>query len=360
MKNQKTNSITFLLTFLFPLAVALSSCSKDDTVKDITIVESSWESDALPIQETAEEAEQAFFETEAMDWQQVFDFPSAEESLLYNEQSASLAPYIAGWLKIPQRKRYTEYMIDFKAEYLPEATYCCLSSWKMDYSSLEKEYVSVRTEYEGVQGYAGFQSLLDGERVSIMSFWDIFCQDDNGTETVIRAKLVYPEATDNDSFGGEGTGAHCIVPYDWQENHWYRMHLVCTKYEEEGNTVVEQWVIDLETQEEILLCAYDTGVKDTCFIGDTAVFLENFISSTAGEVRTMEVREAKYLSADSGRWNDIESIYLMPNGGLPHYSGKYNFGVEKDRAWMITSGVGGDWYGAAESSKGESFHINIR
>ncbi len=370
-KNRKGLWILLLISLLFlgfvlVMVITAGRWFKDDDSKLIL--------DEKPLQQEASKEEDSYMNVEQseastetdnteyivehMNWSKVYTFPSAEEISSYNNQATVPAPYIAGWMQIPDKVRYTEYMIDFRAEYLPAATYCCLGNWKMDYSSLLSDYVSVRTEYEGVQGYAGFQSLEDGQRVSILSFWDIFCKDSSGNETTIRAKLVYPESTDNDSFGGEGTGAHCLVPYDWQDDHWYRMHMVCTKYEDQGNTIVEQWVCDLETGEETLLCAYDTGVKDTCFIGSTAVFLENFLPSFAGEIRTMEVREAKYCVEATGEWKDIKSAYLMPNGGLPGYCGKYNFGLEGDRFWMITGGLGGDWYGNPSSSKGRTYIIN--
>ncbi len=301
--------------------------------------------------------QKSIYTAESVNWAEKFTLPLHDEILKYNASSTALAPYIAGWMQIPDGVRYTEYMIDFKAQYLPAATYCCLGNWKMDYSSLKQQYTNVRTEYESVQGYAGFQSLGDEQKVSIMSFWDVFCTDKDGKETVIRAKLVYPEATENDSFGGEGTGAHCIVPYEWSPENWYRMHLICTKWPE-GNTIVEQWVTDLSTGERTLLCGYDTGVEDACFIGSTAIFLENFMAASSGEVRTMEVTNVKYKEEASGEWKDVRSAYLMPNGGAPKYVGTYNFGAEGDRFWMITSGVGGDWYGNPSSSKGGTFQVS--
>ncbi len=296
-------------------------------------------------------------ERKPMNWTDVFTFPTEEEIATYNATAKNLAPYICGWLDIPGDKRYTEYVIDFKADYLPNATYCCLSNWKMDYSSLSQEYTSYRTEYDGVHAYAGFQSLADGERVSIMSFWDIFCKDAAGNETVIRAKLVYPEATDNDSFGGEGTGAHCLVPYPWEAGKWYRMRLLCTNYENIETTVVEQWVCDVEADEWTLLCAYDTGVKDACFKGNTAIFLEDYLPQTAGEIRSMEVCGAMYRDVSDGQWKNIEKAYLSSNGGLPKYEGSYRYGTKGSIFWMITSGVGGDMYGNGTGQIGYSFSI---
>ena len=111
---------------------------------------------------------------DSRNWSSVFAMPTADEINAYQNQSTHRAPYIAGWLSIPGDTRYTEYVVDFKADLLPNGTYCCLGNWQMDYSYLERQYTSVHTEYSGVSGYAGFQSLGDGTRVSIMSFWDVY------------------------------------------------------------------------------------------------------------------------------------------------------------------------------------------
>ncbi len=303
---------------------------------------------------------ESFYISKSIDWSNKFDMPTAAQIADYTNPNNSRAPYIAGWLSIPDGQRYTEYSVDFKAEYLPTGTYCCLGNWKMDYSSLLNQYVSVRTEYDSVQAYAGFQKTGSGEMVSIMSFWDIFCTDASGRETVIRAQLVYPQGYGgDDDFTVEGTGAHCLIPYEWQADHWYRMYLRCRVSEETGNTVVEQWVCDLDTGIWTLLCAYDVGVKDACFIGPTAIFLENYLTAVAGEIRSLEVCNAMYLNADTGRWIYIDEAYLSPNGGLPYYEGSYSFGAEGGSFWMITSGVGGDCYGNGTGQRGGYYRVDI-
>ena len=88
-----------------------------------------------------------------------------------------------------------------------------------------------------------------------------------------------------------------------------------------------------------------------------AVFLENFLPETAGEVRSMEVCNARYLEAGKKQWKDIESVYVSCRDGLPRYEGSYNFGVNGNRLWMITSGCGGDWFYNERGKKGTLFHF---
>lgn len=80
---------------------------------------------------------------EDMDWNSVFELPAKDEIAGYMNPNKSLAPYIYGWLDILPEIKYSEYCIDFKADYLPTATYCCLGQWTLDYSALEKEYEEV-------------------------------------------------------------------------------------------------------------------------------------------------------------------------------------------------------------------------
>lgn len=73
------------------------------------------------------------------------------------------------------------------------------------------------------------------------------------------------------------------------------------------------------------------------FEGTIAVFLENFMTQHAGEIRTMEVCNAKYLDANTKKWKKITEAYLTAQGGEPSYEGSYNFGSSGERFWMITS-----------------------
>lgn len=276
-----------------------------------------------------------------MNWKTVFQIPSENEIRRYNQVNRYRSPYLCAWLTIPSNVHYTEYIIEFKADYLPKGTYCCLGGWKMDYSPLKKQYKSVRTEYDSVNAYAGFQRLGNGKYVSIMSFWDVLCKNAFGKESIIRAKRVYPQTTRySDAFSGEGKGAHCIVPYEWESNHWYRMHLRCITSHITGNTIVEHSVSDLENGCYTLLCSYDMGAANVSMMGPMAVFLENFVPEYAGEVRTLEIRNAKYFNIDKKKWESLKEAYIEAQGMGTMHKGSYNFGASGENFWMITSGVG--------------------
>ncbi|MBR4076973.1 MAG: S-layer homology domain-containing protein [Oscillospiraceae bacterium] len=279
-------------------------------------------------------------------WTDKFTFPTAAEISAYNNSGPQKrAPYLSAWLDISSTTRFTEYAVDFKADYLPLGSYGCVGQWQMDTTELKKTHTNVHTEYNGVGAYAGFQNTTPSQgTVSIMSFWDIYATAPNGKEITIRAKQIYPATDHGNEFGGEGVGVNCIAPYPWKEGNWYRILLQCSDSETTGNTVVTQWVCDLETETWTKLCAFDTGLKNSCFTGPIAVFLENYLKQYAGDVRSMELRNIKIRDAATNQWKNIESASVQQSQGAQNlgYNGTYAFGSENERFWFISSGTGSE------------------
>lgn len=283
----------------------------------------------------------SFVLTRDLNWNQITNLPSKQEIGKANRIATLRSPYMAVWFTIPGDVRYTEYSIEFKSDYFPRGSYYSLGNWNLDYSFLESQYESVRTD--GISAYAGFQNIHDGTHLGIMSFWDVYCTDAAGNVNTIRPLPIYPKNPyKSGGFGGEGTGAQCMVKYNWEENHWYRFHLRCTESPDNGNTVVEFWVCDLETNVYTLICSYDTYMKESAFKGSIAIFLENYLTEYAGEIRTLEVRKPQYLEETTGQWKAICKGDMYPNGsaGISSYAGSYDYGVEGDRLWIMTTGVG--------------------
>ncbi|MBR5289152.1 MAG: DUF3472 domain-containing protein [Clostridia bacterium] len=292
----------------------------------------------------------SFTLTQGDNWYSRFSMPSADEIKNANQTATVRSPYLYGWLTMDNNFRYTEISVDFKADYVPKATYCALANLRLDLSGLKKKYKNVHSEYESVNLYAGFQRRWN-ETITIMSAWDIYYTDKNGVEHTLRPKQIYPDKTyiGDGTFGGEGTGMQMLMPYDWEVGHWYRMLLQCGQ-SDSGTTTVEQWVCDLETGEWTLMCKCDTGLPDSCFIGSNAFFLENFDPKYAGEIRAMEVTNARVRDT-KGNWRALTSAYIGCNGGLPNYNGSYAYGADDTSFFMITSGAGGDWYGTSRVPK---------
>ena len=136
------------------------------------------------------------------------------------------------------------------------------------------------------------------------------------------------------------------------------MLLQCGTSAETGNTTVEQWICDLETNQWTKLCVYDTGLKNSCFVGNVAFFLENYIKELAGDVRSMEIRNPRIRKVGDSGWTNLTQAYMTSQGGIPKYNGSYAFGTDNDRFWMITSGVGGDWYGNGKGQAAKTYTIS--
>ena len=266
-----------------------------------------------------------------MDWATLMQLPTEKE--VSNFQPAGYAPYISIWM---DADRYAAYITDFRADYQPEGTYLCTGTFALDYSELKSQYTQVWQDYDGISGYFGFQRLGDGTRCAILSFWNIYCKDQNGKEHTIQPALLYPEKSmDDGGFGGEGTGVHCLVPYEWQEGKWYRTLLSCLKSKETGNMTVQMWVCELESVEWTKLVEFDTGMKAVCFTGDIAAFLENFDDRFAGEIRTMEMKNCRIRPSDGEEWINIDKFSVQKNS----HSGSYNYGATGDTLWVITTGL---------------------
>lgn len=269
------------------------------------------------------------------DWGGIIEIPSAWEIAEFNKNSASRSPYITGWLDIGAATKYVGYSIDFKADYLPYGTYfCCANMW-MDLTSLKQEYEEVSLG-SVPSFYAGLQMWDQGKGSgSIMSFWDIDCKDSWGKQTTIHAKLVYPEDKKENIFTHEGNGVNYLGEYTWEPGCWYRMLLQCVRSEQDNHTLVEQWICNLETGEWTKLCCYDTGIPGSCFVGNAAVFLENYLVRYAGDIRTVEYKNIRIHPVDSEAWVPIRQVSMLHSS----HSGSFCYGADNEQFWMISTGL---------------------
>ena len=276
-------------------------------------------------------------------WSEIFQFPT--EAQIAARPADRRSPYLSTWLNIGQDVRYDAYCVDFKSDHIPYGTYSCLFNGYLDFSSLKNQYQSVDNNGH-ISLYGGLQQGAEGKESNfILSFWDIYCTDKDGNTTIIRPVLTYPaEHTDNDSFGNEGEGAHTLLPYNWQAGRWYRMLLRCGTSETTGNTTVEQWFQDLSTEEWTHTCTYDTGVKDSSFIGNIALFSENFLKQYAGGVRSLEFTNVR-IHTNEG-WKDVTSLGSIQSrvdktGSLADIYGSWEAGADDSTFYMISTGVPG-------------------
>ena len=326
---------------LDPLVISTPEVAEESPTPEITeIIPTPEIAEVIPTPEIEEvmptpaEIEPAAVVTDRA-WNVIMTLPTLDEIRAYNSISQSRSPYIDGWMDT-EGQSFSAYSVEFKADFLPNATYCCPANFDLDYSSLKAQYADVRTDYPGVAGYAGLQKSSDGRTNSILSLWDVYCTDASGDQTVVHAKLIYPSGETGWTFDGEGSGVHYLPEYTWEAGRWYRMLLRCGVSSTTGNTTIEQWVTDLETEEDPLLCIYELGAPNVLFKGNVAVFLENFDPAYSGDVRTMECRNFRILD-QYGQFKSLTSGIFEQSY---EYPGRYQYGSDGETIYMITTGAG--------------------
>ena len=231
--------------------------------------------------------------------------------------------------------KYTAFSIDFMTENDAVNTYWSLCNWGMDLTSFRQEH----PDASGGGAYCGFQNTVDGHK-TILSFWETSYTNDKGEKVIHDAKRVYPNSED-ERFGGEGEGTHYIGPFDWKENHWYRMMLRCID-SSKGTTIVEQWVMDLETGKWKLACSYDTGFKDSCLTGGLSQFMENYWGISSNEFRSIRVKNIYVKEKGSDSFKQILKASLGTDNFWDNKKGNFAFGSDGGTFWGMTCGYGPD------------------
>ncbi len=277
-------------------------------------------------------------------WDDIITIPSQDDIYKINNRSKCKSPYLTAVLHSNTEDAFSQYSIDFKADYLPIETYWCLNCFDLDYESLLKKYVKVDNGGHH-SGYAGLQRSshpdLSGYN-GILSLWDTYCVDKSGKVDTIKAKLIASyNGTESIRYEHEGQGISCMPKYDWKPGKWYRFLMQCINTPSNDNTEMWLWVGDIEAGKWTILCKFDLGAPNLNFKGNPYIFLENWQKSSAGEIRSLEFKNAKIYSPKDYKWLNIYSGYFTDRADDENrcYSGSYSFGSDDTTFWMITTGV---------------------
>ena len=275
-------------------------------------------------------------DAESIDWHSLMDFkepvPSEsnpEQRMAHNIYSDPLLDEMSG--------KYSGFLIDFRSDHDAVCTYWSLCNWSMDITDLASKY----TVTDSGWAYAGFQNTLNG-KTAIMSFWDIHYNDENGNDTIIRAKQIYPNNAGVSTFSGEGEGANRNQPYAWKAGHWYRMYLNCYEDNEIGHTIVEQWIQNIDTKEWTKISCFDTGLSESFMTGDMSQFMENYDWEYCNEVRSGSIRNIYVRDYDSGEWIAVTRSKLSVDTWYGNKKGNFAFDADKSTLYGITCGFGDD------------------
>lgn len=235
--------------------------------------------------------------------------------------------------QLPANSRgFNGFIIDFKADNAAEGTYWALCNWAMDTTCLNGKYNNINNG----GAYCGLQSRRDGKK-AIMSFWNIECDND-----VITPTLVYPVRDGNTYFSNEGSGANFITDFEWKEGKWYRMFIECYDDPESNHTFVDMWVLEIETGIYTRICCYDTKLEHSYFTGGMSQFMENYDYNSATKVRSFQYANLQVRDVDSNEWTTITDSRLRIDTWWGNKKGDFEFGSTSTNLWGITCGYGDD------------------
>ena len=273
------------------------------------------------------------------DWGSLMRLPTEAQLKSYNGSLRS--PYISFFPEFSSWG-YTEYSIDIRTDHQPYGTYICPINWWMNLDGLRKQYEDVWADYGSPGGaYCGLQVWDDGTRGVIMTVWKTYCRDKSGNVTVFTPKVIYPDTAKiiDATASGEGSHVHCSYPYYWEAGKDYRF-LLQTSKGSNGNTFLTLYIRDLDNGVWTKLFEFDSGLKDT-WINSTCGFLEDYVISTGGEVRTLEFWNVRAHMKNSGKWENAAQVKYYISGGASNlqHQGSYNFGQDDFSCWIITSGI---------------------
>ena len=85
---------------------------------------------------------------ESVRWTEYMNLPTQSE--ISNHSATGRAPYIVCTPSFSGTDGYTDYVVDFRADYLPVGTYLATCNFDIDNRSLLKQYASVSRDYNGV------------------------------------------------------------------------------------------------------------------------------------------------------------------------------------------------------------------
>ena len=237
--------------------------------------------------------------------------------------------------------KYNSFIIDFKADKTPLATYWSLLNFSLYAKSprTQEAYSGIR----GVHGYAGLQN--SNKKVGILSFWEAKYQKD-GETVILNADRVYPEGSNK--FGYEGDGTNCIYPYDWISGQWYRMLFHSWDDIEKGTTFAGIWFLDVKSGEWKLFAYFDTHLYDSFLVYGVSQFMENFyggdVKTNCNVERDIYLKNLYVFDREKKDWVSLHTVQLSYGDGggtMEHQKkfGAHSFGATEEHFWGRTGGL---------------------
>ena len=237
--------------------------------------------------------------------------------------------------------KFSSFLIDFKSDKTPLATYWALANFSLDVRSerTKKAYEGIR----GMSGYAGLQNAR--EKVGIISFWEARYKEGT-TDAILHAERIFPEGSNK--FAHEGEGTNCIKPFDWSAGKWYRMLLHSWNDLENGTTFAGLWFLDVTSGEWKLFSYFDTRLYDSFFVRGISQFMENFyggnVQSNCHVERDCFLKNMYVYDCEKKKWVSLHTATLSYGDGggtMEHQKkfGAHKFGATEEHFFGTTGGL---------------------
>ena len=186
-------------------------------------------------------------------------------------------------------------------------------------------------------GYAGFQLDLSGNKVLLMSLWDL----DDGTKPVVE---YFSSDYNYGDFTHEGSGAYVFTPYEWEVGTWYSMKVEISYAND--STYLTQYIKEENAEWQKTACiSYPVYYE---FHSPPASFQEDYCPNNLK--RSCEIRNAGGRIMDTQQWKqwdacDIVTSYYPdfganPDNFLDNISFDCNYEVNDSTIKLISGGSG--------------------
>lgn len=170
-------------------------------------------------------------------------------------------------------------------------------------------------------GYTGIQDEGGGKHRVIFSIWD--------TSPTLHPKVTYTaDGGVGSRFGGEGTGAHSHIEYDWKVGQTYQFFAVKVQDPAEASTVTTVFFFDEGAKKwvkEATISSPNGGFKSVqTFGGGGAAFLENWSGQDRALPKLAEYQlwlgtdvsglEAVTKAGGDGKWGVLNNRFFLAEG----------------------------------------------
>ena len=170
-------------------------------------------------------------------------------------------------------------------------------------------------------GYTGIQDQGGGRHNMIFSIWD--------TSPTLHPTIPEQEGrTQSNRFGGEGTGAHTHLDYNWELGKTYRYYVTKVQDATGANTLTKLYFMDEGlhkwVHEATISTPNDGHVSVTTFGGGLNAFLENWMGEERSKPKLALYRlwlgttpndlENVTSGAGDGKWGVLNDTFFLAEG----------------------------------------------